>query len=421
MEVTQIWFDEFFSAVGDNDILKRRESNTIEFKEHFNWNDKKFKSMISRTAAAFSNNAGGIIIFGVADKPHTILGIEDFDETDEAAIATWFNEHFSPSIDFSKHTFEYHEKTIGCIQINEAINKPIVCIKDSVSTNDSEVYYRYSAMSSRIKSGDLIYLLNQVKQEVTSKWLSTIEKIATIGVGNVGLLNSTSGELISSNNQTYILDETILDQIKFLDQYSEAEEGAPAIKIVGEIEEAAKIIEKAKTLYEEDIYKAFLSQDMIAIGSEYIAFIMRQNSPIYPIYWFLNQSDIPTDNRKEFVSSIKTRSKNKDKVVARLEDDSSIELKRGKYTLNETKLGLLRKTYHEQLCRKENISIHTEEEAKALFETLFSLQNGEFDIMFVKKQLLTVYKTFYPFKKDAINFLFRWAITYLDNLVYKNA
>ncbi|TOP56734.1 ATP-binding protein, partial [Vibrio parahaemolyticus] len=62
---------------------------------------KEFKSNIARTAAAFSNRDGGVIIFGVADRPHTVVGVDNYESVDDADISVWFNELFSPSIEFA--------------------------------------------------------------------------------------------------------------------------------------------------------------------------------------------------------------------------------------------------------------------------------------------------------------------------------
>lgn len=311
MEITQGWFEDFFSLVGNGDLLKRRESTTIEFKEVFNWSDKKFKSNIACTASAFSNNEGGAIMFGIADKPHLIVGVEGFDDIDEADISMYFKEHFSPAINFSKHTFDYNGKTIGCLQIYQATKKPIVCIKDSDKTHNSGIYFRYNAMTSRIKSGDLIYLLNQGREDVSNQWLKMIGKIATIEVGNVGLLDSTSGELLSNGDHTYLLDNAILNKIKFLDKYSESVEGAPAVKIIGEVDQSVQVIEKIKPIYEKDLYKAFLTESLITSSSEYIGFILRQNTQYYPIYWFLNNENISVENRSEYISHFSAKFKNR--------------------------------------------------------------------------------------------------------------
>ena len=51
-----------------------REGTTIEFKESYNHGNmaQYFKAM-----AAFANNQGGYILFGIGDKPRRLLGLKD--------------------------------------------------------------------------------------------------------------------------------------------------------------------------------------------------------------------------------------------------------------------------------------------------------------------------------------------------------
>ena len=55
------------------DRVMARESGWLEFKESFNWlsKDKYAKSM-----AAFANNKGGYIVFGIKDQPRELTGLQ---------------------------------------------------------------------------------------------------------------------------------------------------------------------------------------------------------------------------------------------------------------------------------------------------------------------------------------------------------
>ena len=54
--------------------VRSRESVHLEFKESFNGNayDKYMKTM-----AAFANNSGGYIVFGISDSPRTAKGLSE--------------------------------------------------------------------------------------------------------------------------------------------------------------------------------------------------------------------------------------------------------------------------------------------------------------------------------------------------------
>ena len=58
----------------------------MEFKESFNWSSK---DKYAKSIAAFANNLGGFIIFGIKNNPRDLVGLKsnNFDEIDEAKIS----------------------------------------------------------------------------------------------------------------------------------------------------------------------------------------------------------------------------------------------------------------------------------------------------------------------------------------------
>ena len=78
------------SSRNPNGILKSRESNTVEFKESFN---KANTAKYAKTMAAYSNNRGGYIIFGVKDNPRSIVGLKNnnFDNLNQEQFSEAIN------------------------------------------------------------------------------------------------------------------------------------------------------------------------------------------------------------------------------------------------------------------------------------------------------------------------------------------
>ncbi|MCK0549327.1 ATP-binding protein [Pseudomonas syringae] len=417
MEISDDWIEMFFSAVDDNLILKRRESSTVEFKKIFDWTNKEFKSNIGRTSAALANRDGGVIVFGVADQPHCLIGIDNFEQVDDADLAAFFNEHFAPSIEFIRHIVKSNGVTLGILQILPARLKPIVCIKDSAKTFDSDIYYRYSGRSSKIKSADLFILIQEERDAAQKKWVDLITNAVKIGVENIGLLNVASGELQSANNNTFLIDESILDKIKILDKFSEHDSGAPAVRVIGDVVDAARVIERARNIHEEDVYLAFLTEILNAPGLDYISAMLRMTSEYYPIYFFLDAANIQTPKRIETVDRIVSRFKVKQKILYRIANDQLLEGKRKSYPVSNTPLGTQRGLYLEKYRTGVNLEIETESQCKAALEAIFSLDTQGFDRAFVKSEILSIYNRFYPFSLDSTNYLFRWAITYLDKIL----
>ncbi len=111
----------FHSSIANRIIS--RESSQLEFKESFNWlsKDKYAKSM-----AAFANNRGGFIFFGVKDQPRELVGLQsnNFEITDEAKITSYLNNVFSPEIIFEKFVIEIQSKNVGILYTHSVNQKP---------------------------------------------------------------------------------------------------------------------------------------------------------------------------------------------------------------------------------------------------------------------------------------------------------
>lgn len=126
-------------------LVKIHESKTIEFKENFNFNNKKdyFKAM-----ASFANTSGGYIIFGVKDKPRELVGLidkrfEDFNNMKLEDFTVDLNNYFSPEIlwEYNSLILDNNVK-IGVIYVYESTSKPVICKKDMIQKMISHVQSR---------------------------------------------------------------------------------------------------------------------------------------------------------------------------------------------------------------------------------------------------------------------------------------
>ena len=85
MDIHEEYVRKILSNNSADGTLKSRESNTVEFKEAFN---KNSTAKYGKTMAAYSNNRGGYIIFGVKDKPRNIIGLKNDNFETQIAIAS---------------------------------------------------------------------------------------------------------------------------------------------------------------------------------------------------------------------------------------------------------------------------------------------------------------------------------------------
>ena len=106
--------------------LISRESSTLEFKESFS---VQALCKYAKTMAAFANKDGGYIIFGVKDKPRTVVGLisDTFELFDEEKLVKKLNEFFAPEIRYERRVVPYGDVNIGVIYVYASKNKPIIC------------------------------------------------------------------------------------------------------------------------------------------------------------------------------------------------------------------------------------------------------------------------------------------------------
>lgn len=215
------------------DRIISRESNTLEFKESFNWNSK---DKYGCTAAAFSNNRGGYIVFGVKNQPRDLVGLsnDNFEDLDESTIAGFLNSVFSPEILFEKYLINVNSKKVGIFHIIQNPKKPIVCIKNSGDLQEAVIYYRYNARSEKIKYPELKDLLKEIQSREKQCWMEHFERISKIGAENALILDTIEGK-IEGYGGTLVIDEKLLPKLNFIKEGYFAEKGFPTLKLIGDV------------------------------------------------------------------------------------------------------------------------------------------------------------------------------------------
>lgn len=238
--------------------LKRRESNTVEFKESFN---KNSTAKYAKTMAAYSNNRGGYIIFGVKDNPRTIVGLknENFENMNQEQFSEAINSLFAPAIDWDCGTFTIEipspdEKDItqtlkiGWIYTAEAEYKPIIAQKsnDGEKINNGDVYYRYRARSEKIKFAEMSRIIEERMAKEREGLLKLFEVIRERKTANLGIVNYSNGKISTPYGVDVAFDRKLVTQVlrkaKFIKEGSFNEtEGIPVIKVTGNIDLAEEV------------------------------------------------------------------------------------------------------------------------------------------------------------------------------------
>jgi len=244
-----------------NGHVHHREGQTLEFKESFNFAGLED---YFRDFAAFANNKGGYLIFGVSDSPRKLNGIskkskEQFEKIDPEKISEYLHNIFSISIEWEQALIPYRKKSFGVFKISVSGTKPIIAKKnegkDQVIKN-GEIYYRYGGRTQKIRYPELETIINKRIDDQNKNWIDLMSKIAKAGPQNAAILDTEKSLISKGEKRILVLDEALASKLKFIKegQFSE-KKGATTLKLVGDITTVDKVevVKKVK----EDLIKRY--------------------------------------------------------------------------------------------------------------------------------------------------------------------
>lgn len=290
--------------------LVSRESSKLEYKESFNWGSR---AKYAKTMAAFANNAGGAIVFGVKNAPQDMVGVNSqrFQNLDPAKVTEYLNTKFAPELIWESAIVELADFELGVIAVMPATEKPVVCINDDGNDlREADIYYRYRGRSERIRYPELHRLMEKRQKKEREALLQHLRKIARIGSDSVGILDLKKGEL-SGIRDNVVIDPSILSQVQFIreGQFAESNEsGAPTLRLVGDaqvVEPGALLpIKKVATpiaIGPKELMLGFLRQEQPPEPREYLKQACRESSHNMPIYHFVRLAEMRLEEMRELV------------------------------------------------------------------------------------------------------------------------
>lgn len=233
--------------------LYHRERKDLEYKSSFSFAElpEYYKDM-----AAFANNAGGYLIFGISDSPRQIVGLKNkslkrFDTIDPARIEQALLDTFSSNIIWEITIHYIGNIRIGVIYTHPSNQKPIISkrnLGDKQEIREGEIYFRYAGTTRRIQYGELQNIINQRINSSTSQLLSLINKISVIGPANAAILDTERGTIEKDAGNLIVIDEDLIQKIKFIREgHFDEKEGATTLKLVGEVH-SMNAVEVTKTI-----------------------------------------------------------------------------------------------------------------------------------------------------------------------------
>ena len=221
--------------------LFHREGQELEFKEQFN-----FAGLAEylRDFAAFANNRGGYLIFGVENSPRKPTGLSEsahdqFDKLDPEKITGFILDIFSCDISWSHGVIELYGKKFGYFRVFECPSKPVIAKKNEgrdQEIKNGEIYYRYGGRTQKIQYAELENIINARIEQTNKNWLDLMNRIARVGPQNAAILDSESGLIEKGPNQVMLIEEELARKLKFIKEGNFTEkEGATTLKLVGDV------------------------------------------------------------------------------------------------------------------------------------------------------------------------------------------
>jgi len=241
--------------------LYHREGQELEFKEQFNLAGL---ADYFRDFAAFANNRGGYLIFGVKDSPRILVGLsnssfDQFDKVDPQKITGFLLEIFSSDIRWEPATIKIKGKNFGVWRVYPAHTKPIIAKKDEGKDQiikNGEIYYRYAGRTQKIQFAELENIINHRVEQNNNQWLDLMKKIGHAGPQNAAILDTEKSLIEKDESRILVLDEDLAQKLKFIKEGHFVEkDGASALRLIGDVVPVDKVevIKKVK----EDLLKTY--------------------------------------------------------------------------------------------------------------------------------------------------------------------
>lgn len=421
----------FRTSSKDPTRIINREGSTIEFKESYS---HAGMAQYFKTIAAFANNTGGYIIFGVGDKPRRLIGLKDknltqFEDIKVEEFTKNLLEYFSPEIKWDHCTFEFKGMSFGVIYTFPLHKKPCICKKAYDSQNakytlkEGDIYYRYGGRSERIRYEELNGIIEAARKAEEQQWIDFAKRAVKIGVENACLLDLDTG-IVSGQGGSVIIDETLLSKIAFIKEGEFVEtKGKPTLRLIGDIEQVGtgKIVVKettrkvVKAIEPNDIVRAFLIGTQVEEPMEYVKALCSASSANYPIYFLLDLEGNSVDEAIKTVEETKSRAITKENLLNRL---NGKRVPQASASTSGTTASQ-KKSEFRSAWKKEELNVD-EADIGYCLTALMSLSKDDITTheAYIRKKLLEIYEHYYEEAKSTVASDLRKAICRVDEVLH---
>ena len=421
----------FRTSSKDPKRIINREGSTIEFKESYSHGGM---AQYFKTIAAFANNTGGYIIFGVGDKPRRLIGLREknltqFEEIKVEEFTRNLLDYFSPEIRWEHCTFEFKDMSFGVIYTYPLEQKPCICRKTYDSQNakytlkEGDIYYRYGGRSEKIHYEELLSIIDAARKAEEHRWIDFVKRVAKVGIENACLLDLNTG-VVSGNGGSIIIDESILSKISFIKEGEFVEtKGRPTLRLIGEVQEIGpgKMVVRETTrrvvraIEASDIVKGFLQRDYVEEPMEYFRALCSASSANYPVYYLLAQSGKTIEEAVKVIEDTTSRGVTKKNLLERLQGK---RVQQTTVSLSGTEVSKKKSMFRDRWIN-EAIDVD-EDDLSYCLSALMSLDKEEVrnHDNYIRMKLLELFEKYYEGAKPTVASEMRKAICRIDELLF---
>ena len=226
--------------------VKSRERHNLEYKEAFGLSSW---AKYAKTMAAFANNQGGYILFGIKDSPREVKGVNAaFNDFKQEKFTESLNSLFSPELIWDCGTVDVDGVLIGFIYTEESYSKPVISLRSESSEkiNSGDVFYRYRGRSEKIKYPEMNRIIEERAKKERDQILKLMETIRKSDTTNLGIVNYNNGRFSTPYGTDIAVDKKLVMQVlrkaKYIKKGSFDEtEGIPVLKVTGNIDLAEEV------------------------------------------------------------------------------------------------------------------------------------------------------------------------------------
>jgi hypothetical protein len=279
---------------------------------------------VLKAIAGLANNKGGHILFGVRDGTSVIEGMSDdkFQTLDPSVLNSHLLSTFDPVPTIKKVALNIGGKSVGTIYVEKHPEGPVIAVKNfGNDVKEGAIYFRYVGETRLIKPGELRQIIKMREQKAVEEFSRRMSRVAA---GSEATIDLDTGEVAGKSGR-FVIDKELLPSIQFIREgdFSEVK-GAPALRIVGEVEpisaaDRSKVHIIRENITPDSIMENFLRDNRVQEPLQYLHAQAHYPRKWMPIWHYVRQLSITVDDLVEdfrgMTASVPT---SRDAVVQRL-------------------------------------------------------------------------------------------------------